>query len=203
LVVSVGDQKLEQSIVIKEPTEKFTAESEEKLKILISTDKPIYQPGQTINIRTLAIYGEEKGVYTDKITVEVDDPDGNKLSRVELESNDYGIASTNFTVTDQMAKGNYKITAKVGVKESKKSVTVKEYVLPRFNIAFNDIKTWYTVDEDIMGMVSCRYFFGKPVKGDITFKARTSYGGIWDTVYQTSGKLSEDGDFGFTVPAIN
>jgi hypothetical protein len=203
LVIKMDDQRVEQPIVIEEPEGVFTKSDEERLRILISTDKPLYQPGQIINIRVLAMYGETKGVYTKNITIEVDDPEGNKLFRKELDCNAWGITSTNFTVTDQMALGNYKILAKVGEKESKKSVTIKEYVLPRFNIIFNDIKSWYTVDEDISGKINVKYFFGKPVKGNIQFKARTSYGGAWDTVYQTSSQLTENGEFEFRVPAVN
>jgi hypothetical protein len=206
LIVSVADQKVKQEIEITEPSVVVPGvvpyQDEEHLKILVSIDKPIYQPGQTINIRTLALYGENKGVYTDKLTVEVDDPDGNKLYRAELDCNEYGIASTNFTVTDQMPIGNYKIMAKVGEVEAQRSTTVKRYVLPRFNIALDGIKSWYTVEEDITGTVNCNYFFGKPVKGEIAFKARTYYGGIWATVYTTSGTLTDDGQFTFTVPAV-
>jgi uncharacterized protein YfaS (alpha-2-macroglobulin family) len=150
LVVTVGTQKVSQPIIIDEPSVSID-KTEERLKILVSTDKPLYQPGQTINIRTLAMYGEIQGVYSEDITIEVDDPEGNKLSRADLECNEWGIASTNFTVTDQMPIGNYKIIAKVGEIEAKKSVTVKRYVLPKFNIVFNDIKSWYTVDENIEG----------------------------------------------------
>jgi hypothetical protein len=202
LVVTVNEQRIEQPIIIEEPEDVFTAKDEERLRILISTDKPLYQPGQTINIRVLAMYGETKGVYSGKITVEVDDPEGNKLFRKELVCNDWGITGTNFTVTDQMPIGNYKILAKVGAKEAKKSVTIKRYVLPKFNIVYDGVKSWYTVDEDITGTLNCKYFFGKTIKGDIAFKARTSYGGIWDTVYQTAGKLTDDGTFEFTVPAV-
>ena len=90
---------------------------------------------------------------------------------MKLDCNEYGIASTNFTVTDQMPIGNYKIIAKVGETEAQKSVTVKRYVLPKFNIVFTDIKSWYTVDEDITGTINCNYFFGKPVKGEISRRA--------------------------------
>ena len=203
LVVSVGEQKLEQEIKIEEPTEPGVVSGEEHLKILISTDKPLYKPGQTINIRTLAIYGENKGVYTENIVIEIDDPEGSKLFRTEQDCNEWGIASTNFTVTDQMSLGNYKVLAKVGETEAKKSVTVKDYVLPRFQISFSDVKSWYTVDEDITGTIHCKYFFGKVVKGEITFKARTFYGGIWDEIYQISGSLSEAGEFEFKVPAVD
>ncbi len=202
LLVTVNQQQLKQPITIEEPEGTFSPTDEERLKILVSTDKPLYQPGQTINIRTLAMYGETKGVYKGNITIEIDDPEGNKLYRTEQDCNEWGIASTNFTVTDQMTMGNYKVLAKVGAKEGKKSVTVKRYVLPRFNIIFDGIKTWYTVDDDIIGTVNCQYFFGKPVKGDIKFTARTSYGGVWDTVYQTTSTLSELGQFRFKVPAL-
>ncbi|MCK5560135.1 MAG: hypothetical protein KAJ51_06060, partial [Thermoplasmata archaeon] len=193
-------ERITQDIEILEKEEIEGIDNKE-VKILISTDKPLYQPLQTIHIRVLALYGEGQGVYEGAVIVEVDDPEGNKVFREELETNDYGIAGTNFTVSDQLPSGNYKILAKIGSKEAKKSVGVQRYVLPKFRITFEGLKSWYTVDEPITGTVRCMYMFGKPVKGDITFTAKTYYG-VWATVFEHTGTIDDYGTYEFDIDPL-
>ncbi len=193
-------EQITQYITILEKEELKGIDNKE-VKILISTDKPLYQPLQTIHIRVLALYGEGQGVYEGEVTVEVDDPDGNKVFREVLETNEYGITGTDFTVSDQLPSGNYKILAKIGSKEVKKSVGVQRYVLPKFRITFEGLKSWYTVDEHITGTVRCMYMFGKPVKGDIAFEARTYYG-VWATVFKDSGTLDDYGTYEFDIDPL-
>ena len=54
--------------------------------MLISSDKPIYQPGQTIHMRALALDSNNlKAAQGMTMTLTVADPQGNKLMRKELE----------------------------------------------------------------------------------------------------------------------
>ena len=53
--------------------------------VLVSTDKPVYQPGQTIHMRGLALDSLDMHAADDQtMTVTVQDPQGNKLMRSEL-----------------------------------------------------------------------------------------------------------------------
>jgi hypothetical protein len=192
LVVTMGRERLSQWVKVE------NAESGDyTTKILITTDKPIYQPDQTVHIRTLAYEGVELQASVKPIELEITDSDGNKIFRKSLTPDSFGIANFDYELSDQLPLGTYKITARIGAKIVEKSILVTEYVLPKFKIDVLDTKTWYTVDEYISGKVSANYFFGKVVEGTVRVEAYV-YRGVWDKVETKSGSLS-NGEFSFSI----
>ncbi len=134
--------------------------------VLVSTDKPVYQPGQTIHIRGLALdtlalqaANRRSMVFT------VEDPSGNKLLRRELSTSQYGIAALDFQLDSQAPSGDYIIRAQVGPVSSSRSVEVKPYTLPRFAVKFSSDRSFYLPGETATGTIQADYFFGKPVAG--------------------------------------
>jgi uncharacterized protein YfaS (alpha-2-macroglobulin family) len=192
LVVSMGKERLSQRVKVeKGETGDYTT------KILVTTDKPIYQPDQTVHIRTLTLEGIELKASERPIEIEIMDSDGNKIFRKSYEQNEFGVASLDYELSDQLPLGIYKIIARVGAKEVQKSILVEKYVLPKFKIDLLDTKTWYTADETISGKVSANYFFGREVEGSVTVNALV-YRGVWDKVDTSYGTLS-DGEFSFSI----
>ena len=62
------------------------------------------------------------------------DGKGNKVFRQTLTTSGYGVASTDFQLAGQVNTGPYKIEALLGNTASEKTVTVENYVLPKFAI---------------------------------------------------------------------
>src|SRR6266536_2706105 len=63
-------------------------------RLLLTSDKPIYRPGQTIHIRTLLVNGRtEKPFANEAVNFEVSDPKGNKVFKENRKSSGFGIAS--------------------------------------------------------------------------------------------------------------
>ena len=57
-----------------------TVRLEDKISILLTTEKPIYQPGQTIHVRALALdRADHEAAASRKLTFEVEDSRGNKV----------------------------------------------------------------------------------------------------------------------------
>lgn len=134
--------------------------------VLLSTDKPVYQPGQVIHLRTLALDTTAmKAAQGQPLILTVADPAGNKLLRKELTTSDFGIASTDFQLDTQAASGDYFLTVEMGPVTSSRTVEVKPYTLPRFEITFQSDKSFYLPGEVVTGTVDAQYFFGKPVAG--------------------------------------
>lgn len=175
-------------------------EVKETYRILISTDKPIYQPGQIVHIRILSFQGIEPKASNKEVKLEINDPNGNIIYRKVLIPNEYGIASVDFSLSEQLPLGNYKIEAEVGGKKVEKTVIVKKYVLPKFSINFEGLKSWYLVNERIKGKIICNYFFGKEVEGNVNISVKAYYG-IWKEVSRASGRL-EDGEFDFNFDPV-
>lgn len=132
--------------------------------VLLSTDKPVYQPGQMIHLRALALDTIAMMAAQGQLLVlTVADPSGNKVMRKELTTSEFGIASADFQLDTQATSGDYLLTAELGPITSSRTVEVKPYTLPRFEITFQSGKSFYLPGEVITGTVDAQYFFGKPV----------------------------------------
>jgi uncharacterized protein YfaS (alpha-2-macroglobulin family) len=106
-----------------------------RYQILLTTDKPIYQPSQTMHLRALALRQPAlKAVANADAIIEVRDAKGNKVLKRFVKTNDFGIAATDFVLADEVNMGAYEIRCLMGDQESQKTVTVDRYVLPKFDV---------------------------------------------------------------------
>ncbi len=93
--------------------------------VLLSTDKPVYQPGQTIHVRGLALNSTAlKAARGEPLVITVSDPAGNKLMRKELTTSEFGVAAVDFMLDSQAASGDYILTAEMGPNSVSLSVEV-------------------------------------------------------------------------------
>jgi len=150
---ALGDEKIERDVKIKgEP------------KILLVTDKPLYQPGQLIHIRALCLRPFDlTPVGAAPLTFEVEDPKGNKVFKRTEPTSDYGIVSADFQLADEINMGSYQVRAQIGDQQANKTVEVKRYVLPKFKTDVTADKKFYLPKETIAVDLQTDYFFGKPV----------------------------------------
>jgi len=81
---------------------------EDKVSILLTTEKPIYQPSQTIHVRALALdRSNHEAAANRKLTFEVEDSRGNKVFKKATETDKFGIASAEFALADEVNLGTY------------------------------------------------------------------------------------------------
>jgi 5-hydroxyisourate hydrolase-like protein (transthyretin family) len=133
-------------------------------RLLLSSDKPLYQPGQTIHLRALALdrfdLTPARGATIDFL---VKDAKGNKVFRQSVPASDFGVAAVDFTLADMVNQGDYQLSATIGDTISEKTVEVRPYVLPKFGVALATEQSFYTPGQRVEGSVQADYFFGKPV----------------------------------------
>ncbi len=128
------------------------------------TDKPIYQPGQTIHIRTLSLQKPNLNAVKNKeIIFEVEDAKGNKVFKKAIKTDEFGVAYTPFLLADEVNFGNWTIRAILDNEKTEKTVKVEKYVLPKFKITLKTDKEFYLPGEKLEGDLDVQYFFGKPV----------------------------------------
>lgn len=128
------------------------------------TDKPIYQPGQTIHIRTLSLQKPSlKPVKNNEVIFEVEDAKGNKVFKKIIKTDEFGVAYTPFLLADEVNFGNWTIRAIMDNEKTEKTVKIEKYVLPKFKIGLKTNKEFYLPGEVIEGDLDIQYFFGKPV----------------------------------------
>jgi uncharacterized protein YfaS (alpha-2-macroglobulin family) len=161
---ALGEEKLERDVKIK------TAP-----KVLLVTDKPLYQPGQRMHLRALALQSFDlRPVAEKEITFEVEDAKGNKVFKRSLETSAYGIASADFDLADEVNAGDYHIRAILGEHTADKTVSVRPYVLPKFKAEIKADKKFYLPKETVHADLQADYFFGKPVaRGKVKVTAST------------------------------
>jgi uncharacterized protein YfaS (alpha-2-macroglobulin family) len=135
-------------------------------KLMLSSDKPLYQPGQEIHLRSLALQTSTlRPVAGQETTFSITDPKGNVIFKRKDVTSPFGIAWADCPLATEIIEGPYQIACKVGDTESRLTVEVKKYVLPKFKVEVTGLKPYYQPGERFIGTVQARYFFGKPVAG--------------------------------------
>jgi uncharacterized protein YfaS (alpha-2-macroglobulin family) len=167
-------------------------------RILLTTDKPIYQPGQTINMRALALSTFDLSPASDQeIEFIVADGKGNKVFRDTLLTSEYGVAFADFKLASEVNTGNYKITALLGNTATEKTVTVEYYTLPKFEISLATERNYYLPGERVEGILEANYFFGKPVDGGSVILEGYTFDVERTDVFNIQGTTDSDGNFEF------
>ncbi|HEX5273148.1 MAG TPA: alpha-2-macroglobulin family protein [Gemmataceae bacterium] len=171
-------------------------------RVMLSSDKPVYQPGQSIRLRSLALRQPDlRPVAGDDATFTVTDPKGNVIFKSVAKNSAYGIASADCPLADEIIEGQYVITCAVGDTPSRLAVQVKKYVLPKFKVGVALDRPYYAPGEKVTATVDVRYFFGKPVAGLVRLEARTD--GADRPLFQAGAKADDNGRavFSFPLPA--
>ncbi|MCU0875764.1 MAG: MG2 domain-containing protein, partial [Pirellulaceae bacterium] len=133
-------------------------------QVMLSTDKPVYQPGQTIRLRCLALaQGDHKPVAGREVLFSAKDPKGNVIFRQRDVTSRFGIAAADCPLAVEIADGAYQLQCEVGDTNSTVTVEVKKYVLPKIKLDVDLDRPFYEPGARVRGTVQAAYFFGKPV----------------------------------------
>jgi len=188
---------------------------EDKVSILLTTEKPIYQPSQTIHVRALALdRANHEAAANRKLVFEIEDSRGNKVFKKITETDKFGIASAEFALADEVNLGTYHLRALLGegdapTNTAEIALNVERYVLPKFKVAVDfagkdsRIKRGYRPGDHVTGTVHANYFFGKAVdEAQITVKASGLDVAVFD-VGSVEGKTDRDGAYHFDLKLPN
>ena len=185
-----GEDLLEQPVSVKR-----------KAKILLTTDKPQYQPGQFIEMRALSLNaGDLKPVSGQPLTFEVMDGKGNKVFKETADTGAFGVASARFALATEVNLGSYIVRAILGDDQSEKQVAVDRYVLPKFAIEVTTDRNFYKPGDTLKGDIQSDYFFGKPVAGGAVKVTASTFAVNFETFSELEGRLDDNGHWSFTLP---
>jgi uncharacterized protein YfaS (alpha-2-macroglobulin family) len=175
-----------------------------KASILLTAEKPIYQPGQEIHVRALALdRANHEATAGRKLTFELEDSRGNKVAKSVTQTDKFGVASAKFGLADEVNLGTYHLRALMGDgNKAEIALNVEKYVLPKFKVAIDfaeKTKHGYRPGDHVTGTVHANYFFGKAVNdGEISVKGT----GIDVTTFEVGsvqGKTDGQGDYHFDL----
>jgi uncharacterized protein YfaS (alpha-2-macroglobulin family) len=133
-------------------------------RLMLSSDKPVYKPGQTILVRALALRKPDlKPVARQRAVFTLTDPKGNVLFKHTADTSAFGISSAECALAQEIQEGSYTLACRIGDTESKQTVEIRQYVLPKFKIDLHPDRPYYSPGETAKLAVQGDYFFGKPV----------------------------------------
>jgi hypothetical protein len=196
----IGSAEYTQPIELKDPA-----------LIMLTTEKPVYQPGQTIHVRALALDRASHRADADRnLTFEVEDSRGNKVFKKSTATDHFGIAAAEFSLADEVNLGTYHLRALVGDSSAPSNtaevaLNVERYVLPKFKVAVeftgkdNKPRRDYRPGDHVTGTVRANYFFGKPVDHAETVLKMSSVDVDVFEAASAKGKTDKDGVYHFDL----
>ncbi len=169
-----------------------------KWKLMLSSDKPVYKPGQTIRLRALALRRPDlHPVAGQEVEFSIKDPKGNVIFKQRDVTSKFGITSSDCPLATELLHGKYQVFCQVGDVSSERTVTVEKYVLPKFKVTVKIDKPFYGPSDQVSGTVESQYFFGQPVAGaDVTIDVRAA-GFSQQEVAFIEGKTDDEGKLAF------
>ncbi len=172
-------------------------------RVYLTSDKPLYQPGQTVHLRVLALEAATGlPAVARQVTFTVESPDGQSLLTETLFASDYGIAATDCSLPADAPHGAYRLTATLGDTISERTVTVGRYERPRFQVGLSVARSYYLPGEVVNGQVTARFFHGQPLPG-ATVELRATLADPEQRLVSTvQGRTDATGTFtfGFGLP---
>ncbi|XP_074487043.1 venom factor-like isoform X1 [Sebastes fasciatus] len=136
--------------------------------IFIQTDKPIYNPGDTVRFRAFTSSVSFKA-FNSSVTIDVQNPDGVVVKQVSRIRAADGVFSDTFPLSEIVNEGKWTMTAMFDHWQQNTFTSqfeVKKYVLPAFNVTLTPRKSFIDLeDTELVVEISARYLYGEPVQG--------------------------------------
>lgn len=130
------------------------------------TDRAIYRPGQTIHFKGIMVNsskgGRENNVMANqKSTVTFYDANDQKISSLDLTSNEFGSFSGTFTAPEGLLAGQMRVSNNYGTAY----FSVEEYKRPKFFVTFDTLKGSYALTEQVTVKGFAKAYAGNNIDG--------------------------------------
>lgn len=138
---------------------------------LVTTDKTLYQPGQTIHTRVLLFDANRQAKRDYELDAVIEDSEEQKLYRTKLQTSRFGVASFDWKIPDNTRLGHYRVI--IGKQSPTRiwgqaEVKISRYELPTFVVNAKSDRAYYLPDQNAEVTVKAEYLFGQPVtKGKV------------------------------------
>lgn len=162
--------------------------------IAVTTDKPLYQPGQSVHARVLCFDGSRPRADSE-ITFTVVDPNGTKVFRETRKTSAFGIAHADFPLASEVRLGTYTLDVSGRDVAGRQPFLVKRYALPKGKVTLELEQKEYRPGETAHGTLSAVWSFGKPASGGRVRLFHDEVGGT----PSAEGVTDARGRFGFSL----
>ncbi|KAJ0181857.1 hypothetical protein K1T71_002579 [Dendrolimus kikuchii] len=138
--------------------------------VFVQTDKRVYQPGDTINFRVIALDKYLLPV-SGAVDVTVLDSGGSPIRQwagVPLEK---GVLTEELVLADEPALGEWTIQVETRGQTYSRGILVADYVLPKFQMDMKIPKEMLFSEGRFTINITAKHFNGLPVRGELTISA--------------------------------
>ncbi|MBN2318610.1 MAG: carboxypeptidase regulatory-like domain-containing protein [Acidobacteria bacterium] len=173
---------------IHKQKEEFDFTIRENFETFISTDKILYQPGQSLNARAVIFDSSKKAAAGKTVKFNLNSP-GNEILLSAISSTDeYGIASVDWAIPDSTELGGYILEVSIPWHDDGNEarynlgtaeINISRYDLPNFAVEVQTDRPYYLPDQNASVEISARYLFGKELTQG-TVKLVHQEAGRWD-----------------------
>ncbi|MEX1381862.1 MG2 domain-containing protein, partial [Lutibacter sp.] len=137
------------------------------IKPFIFTDRSIYRPSQTVFFKGIFIEKEDEksSPYADElVTASLYNVNNEKISELDLTTNEFGAVSGEFVLPNNGLLGNYSIQLnQLGLTNQRYYFSVEEYKRPKFETTFKPVTKTYKIDDSISINGSAIAFAGSTI----------------------------------------
>lgn len=150
-------------------------------RFFTTTDKPLYQPGQVVHIRTLLQDWTRHAAAKMSVTFTIEDEEQTLAFRATAETSRFGVARADWEIPEHLKLGEY--TIKIGGPQDDtnddeilQTIRISRYELPTFTVNVAPDRGYYLPAQNAAVSVSADYLFGKPVtKGHVKVARETDH----------------------------
>ncbi|MHA2224713.1 MAG: MG2 domain-containing protein [Candidatus Hodarchaeales archaeon] len=139
----------------------------EPYEFIITTDKPVYTPGETIQARILLWENDYLKVTKEPIqtsfVLKFLSPSQHVLLHQQVSTNSYGVTTYSFPLDLDSELGTYDIITQKDETVSSLEIRVDKYEKPSFRVSVGLDREYVAPGNLISGNVTAEYYFGKPV----------------------------------------
>jgi len=146
---------------------------EKKPRINLNTDKSIYQPGQSVHLRALAIGTDKRPRVNTKVIFKITNRAGGEEFHATVITSKFGVAAADWEIPQKAVDGDYRIEASCAPSAQsvspyedirvEKSFRIGKYELPQFVVEAIPDRSYYLPGQDAMLEVRAHYLTGQPV----------------------------------------
>jgi alpha-2-macroglobulin len=159
----------------------------------VYTDKPVYRPGHTVNIKGILRWriGDTLAPFDRKqVEVSVADPNDKVVLRQQAAVDDFGAVLASLALPRGAALGHYAVRIVSGDNEATGAFEVQEYRKPEFEVVVTPAARFVVQGGKAVATITARYYFGQPVAN-----AAVKYV-VHKQPYYSPLRWSDDGDDG-------
>src|ERR1700689_220767 len=147
--------------------EDFDFDLDPRARIIINTDKLLYQPGQSLHARAVFLSVDKHAIAGEAAEFTLLDPEANTVFSTTANTNEFGIASIDWELPDSAELGPYALRVELptseryGSAQAMTNVRISRYDLPNFTVAAKPDRSYYLPGQSGSVEVSAKYLFGK------------------------------------------